>query len=439
MGSGAGQVDEGIVTFSIVNSGGHLIGSSAVANVTAGAASTDYTFPKGTAGGSYTIQAVYTDPDDFKTSTDTKQLTVSAASTTVTPSGGNTSFNELGGEGIALSATVSSPAGTPNEGSVSFIVKNGSGVQIAGPIVVSVLSGNATENASLPAGTPVGTYVIQAVYTGTASFATSLPATSSLTVTAANTTTIAMAAQAPFNPTSQMIPLTASVTSTAGAVSEGTITFTILNGPTPVGMPVPASVSSSGTANASYTLPANTAIGAYTIQANYTDPGGSFSGSSDLSHYLTITQPPASQLILFTPPSAMATAGTPLSTQPVIYEEDLYGHLESGDNSTVVTVSLTSGSGPLTGTLTATVSGGIATFTNLADDTAETITLKFSSGNLATATSGNIIVSPAAASKLVVTTRPLRPRPPASPSRPSRSSRKKISTAMSSKPTARPP
>ena len=102
----------------------------------------------------------------------------------------------------------------------------------------------------------------------------------------------------------------------------------------------------------------------------------------------------------------MATAGTPLSTQPVIYEEDLYGHLESGDNSTVVTVSLTSGSGPLTGTLTATVSGGIATFTNLADDTAETITLKFSSGNLATATSGNIIVSPAAASKLVVTTQP---------------------------------
>ena len=38
--------------------------------------------------------------------------------------------------------------------------------------------------------------------------------------------------------------------------------------------------------------------------------------------------------------------------------------------------SLPAGSGPLQGTTTETVSGGIATFTNLADDTAETITLQ---------------------------------------------------------------
>ena len=111
-------------------------------------------------------------------------------------------------------------------------------------------------------------------------------------------------------------------------------------------------------------------------------------------------------MFLETPPSGTATAGTAFTTQPVIYEEDQNGNLETGDNSTIVTVSLASGAGPPTGTLTATVSGGIATFTNLGDNTAETITLKFSSGNLATATSGNIVVSPAAASKLVVTQQP---------------------------------
>ena len=43
--------------------------------------------------------------------------------------------------------------------------------------------------------------------------------------------------------------------------------------------------------------------------------------------------------------------------------------------------------------LKATVVGGVATFTNLRYDTAETITLTFASGNLATATSGPIVVS----------------------------------------------
>ena len=83
-------------------------------------------------------------------------------------------------------------------------------------------------------------------------------------------------------------------------------------------------------------------------------------------------------------------AGQPFTTtaQPiVVYEEDQFGNLETGDNSTVVTVALGSGSGPLTGTFTATVVGGVATFTNLGDNTAETITLTFSSGNLTPATS----------------------------------------------------
>ena len=90
----------------------------------------------------------------------------------------------------------------------------------------------------------------------------------------------------------------------------------------------------------------------------------------------------------------------------MIGEEDQYDNLETSDNSTVVTAYLGSGVGPLQGTVTATVAGGIATFSNLDDDTAETITLQFTGGGLTSAASVPIVVSPAAASKLVIQTEP---------------------------------
>jgi hypothetical protein len=118
---------------------------------------------------------------------------------------------------------------------------------------------------------------------------------------------------------------------------------------------------------------------------------------------------PATQLVINTQPSGTATAGVAFATQPVVYVEDQYGNLETTDNSTQVTASLWSGSGPLQGTVTVTVSGGIATFTNLADNKAETISLEFTSNPaLTAATSNNIVVSPAAASQLVITTQPSR-------------------------------
>ena len=95
------------------------------------------------------------------------------------------------------------------------------------------------------------------------------------------------------------------------------------------------------------------------------------------------------------------------STQPVVYVEDQYGDLETGDNTTQVTASLASGTGPLHGTVTVTVSGGIATFTDLSDNTAETISLQFTSVPVLTAaTSNNIVISPAAASQLAIATQP---------------------------------
>ena len=74
------------------------------------------------------------------------------------------------------------------------------------------------------------------------------------------------------------------------------------------------------------------------------------------SRAVDYSAPPA-KLFLETPPSGTATAGNAFTTQPVVYEEDQNGNVEIGDNSTVITVSLASGTGPLEGTLTATVSG----------------------------------------------------------------------------------
>ena len=113
----------------------------------------------------------------------------------------------------------------------------------------------------------------------------------------------------------------------------------------------------------------------------------------------------ASKLVIQTQPSATGTAGQPFTTQPVVWEEDQYGNLETADDTSSVTVSLATGAGPLAGTFTNTVSGGVAAFTNLTDDTVETIALKFASGSLTAGPSTNIVVN-TAPSKLVVHTQP---------------------------------
>ncbi len=138
----------------------------------------------------------------------------------------------------------------------------------------------------------------------------------------------------------------------------------------------------------------------YTLQVS----GGGLAATT--SNPLTVTPAAPAQLIVFVEPSATATAGRAWGTQPVVDVEDQYGNLEVDDSSTVVAASLSGGTGPLQGVTTATVSDGVATFTNLADDTAETVNLQFTSANLKSVASNDVIVSPAAASKLVIFAQP---------------------------------
>jgi streptogramin lyase len=125
-----------------------------------------------------------------------------------------------------------------------------------------------------------------------------------------------------------------------------------------------------------------------------------------ITNAVTVTPAAPSQLVLTRQPSAAATAGQPFATQPVVSEEDAYGNVVTGDNSTVITAALASGAGPLQETTSVTISGGVATFTNLADNKAETLTLQFSCGGLTSSPSSAIVVSPAAATQLVITQQP---------------------------------
>ena len=107
----------------------------------------------------------------------------------------------------------------------------------------------------------------------------------------------------------------------------------------------------------------------------------------------TVNPAAAARLVIQTQPSTKAEAGVAFAPQPVIDEEDQYGNIETGDNSTVVAVALAGGSGPLQGTESVTVKGGVATFNDLADSVAETIVLDFTCGGLPSASSNPIEVA----------------------------------------------
>jgi hypothetical protein len=280
----AGTVNEGTETFTVLN-GVIVVGLPVTVNVSAGTANASYSLPAATPGGTYIIQATYNGTPNFPGATDsTHHLTVSPANTTTAASNASATFSSSA-QTVALNATVASAAGTVNEGTETFSVMNGS-TFIGSAVTVNVVAGSAIANYSLPAGTPGGTYTIQAVYNGTGNFLTASDNTHHLVDSAAATTTVAANTSAPFHSTSQTVALSATVSSSGGTVSEGTETFTILNGSTVIGTAVTVNVTN-GAANAIYTLPAGTLGGSYTIQANYTGTAN-YANSSDSTHHLIV-------------------------------------------------------------------------------------------------------------------------------------------------------
>jgi MBG domain (YGX type)/YDG domain len=129
------------------------------------------------------------------------------------------------------------------------------------------------------------------------------------------------------------------------------------------------------------------------------------------SNWGTLTEIPgtATQLVILTQPSATATAGAPFAVQPVVADEDQFGNIETGDSTSTITAARGSeGTSTLQGAnLTVTVKGGIATFSGLSYDKAETMNIVFiSAPSLGAVTSSSIAVAPAAATKLAFVQQP---------------------------------
>ena len=136
-----------------------------------------------------------------------------------------------------------------------------------------------------------------------------------------------------------------------------------------------------------------------------TNAGGFTTTSNDVA----VSAATASQLVITQQPSATATAGVAFATQPVVKEEDQFGNVIITDSTHTVTVARGShGTGTLQGsTLTVTLSNGVATFSGLSYNVAETMNLAFTTnaGGF-TATSTDVVVSPATATQLVITQQP---------------------------------
>jgi hypothetical protein len=120
-------------------------------------------------------------------------------------------------------------------------------------------------------------------------FANRIPSTAQVVLIAKAPTTVT-ASGATAAATAGGVTLSARVVasgSTPPIVSEGSVTFTVLQSGTTIGTPTSASVAN-GAASGSYALPSGLATGSYTIQAAY-GGGADFAPSSDSSQVLTIT------------------------------------------------------------------------------------------------------------------------------------------------------
>ena len=164
-------------------------------------------------------------------------------------------------------------------------------------------------------------------------------------------------------------------------------------------------------------LPANTALvngtktlsvtlksaGSATVTASDTTDNTKTPGASSL---IPVNAGAPAKLTLRTQPSSTATAGVAFGQQPVVLVADAFGNLVATNNGRVITAARGAGTGTLQGTLTAATVNGVASFTNLSYNVAETITINFSAAGLTNTNSSNVVVMPAAADRLAFTTQP---------------------------------
>jgi hypothetical protein len=158
--SSAGAVNEGSVTFTIVDAQGNTIGTATSGAVSNGQASVNFALPSGTAAGSYTIQADYSDSaGNFAASSGQGTLAVNAASTSLTLTTVNIVPNLLNMTAqVTLTVQVSTAAGSVGEGVVSVTLAGVSGQG-------NVVNGTASVQLTVPILDALGSPSVSLAYT----------------------------------------------------------------------------------------------------------------------------------------------------------------------------------------------------------------------------------------------------------------------------------
>ena len=163
------------------------------------------------------------------------------------------------------------------------------------------------------------------------------------------------------------------------------------------------------------TNPRSTVSGVATFAACKVDKPGTYTFTATngsltpaVSNSFTITVGPATKLVYTTLPSSTATSGVALATQPALVLQDAGGNVVTADSSTVVTLALVTPNGAILScdTNPVTASSGVVAFAGCKIDKAGTYTVRASALNIATATSGNVVVSASSATRLAFTTQP---------------------------------
>jgi uncharacterized repeat protein (TIGR01451 family) len=280
-----GVVNEGAVTFTVVDARNQQIGVSVTsATVVANHASVNFTLPGNTSLGTYFIHAVYNPKSvapSFATSSDLTNghvLSVTRSTTTKVTSTGLTRTFSTGNQNVILTATVATAVGKVNEGTVAFTLLNASNQQVGGVITSNqVAAGVASATLNL-AGLPVGSYRIHAVYVPkeiAPGFHTSVAATDgtlAVTKDATKTTVTSTGLNRVFSTGSQLVQLTATIgvgnVAASGTVNEGTVTFTVLNSAGATVATLGGNPVVNGAAGVAYDL-ARLPAGAHRIRAVY--------------------------------------------------------------------------------------------------------------------------------------------------------------------------
>ncbi len=360
--SGSGTVNEGTVTFTVLQ-GNTVIGQATTSNtVNNGQASVSYALPANLAAGTYTIDAQYSDGADFESTSDTSHtLTITPANVTTTANSFSATYTNTSTQNLLLSASVADTSirtDTVSEGTVTFTIEDSSGNQVGSVEQGTVSGGKASAYFTLPQAQPAGNYTINVSYSDSAgNFADGGDNSGTLTNDPSNADTTANNVSTAYSSAAQTLTLSANIADDIDpteTVGEGTVTFTVKNGSTTIGT-AHGTVNSKDTASAYFNLPAGTAPGNYAIDVSYSDSAGNFTDFLDNAGKLTVT--PAN---VTTTANNVSTAYTP-NAQTVRLSAFVANTSFPGETVNEGTVTFTVKNGSTTlGTVKGAVSGGKA-------------------------------------------------------------------------------